>query len=349
MRAPRILAWVAALLVLCAGCGGEHAAGGTAVGGSGAGGNAAGNSGGGGAGGDPTGAGGAVVPPCATCRPSCMGMRGDECQGGNCCASAIVSGGTFSPGLTGSSRLTVSTFRLDDYEVTVGRYRAFVRASGAWRQAGNPVAGAGAHPNIPGSGWQADWPYGISTNCDLYPMYTLWGDASHDAMPMNCVNWFSAAAFCIWDGGRLPTEAEWEYAASGGAADTRYPWGDTPVLTGELDDTAAYAVYAVLGDGIAHDQRIGDMLPVGSRPAGRSPFGQQDMIGSLWEMVLDSADSTTFPSEATDYANVDRTGTDRVAKGGSWENGATITAASRYPFSAIGPDYARGWRCAREP
>jgi len=304
--------------------------------------------GGGGTGGDTGGGGsGACANGAAVCNPSCATMTGNECIGGDCCASILVPGGRFSPGLTTDRKLTVSSFRLDKYEVTVGRYRQFVAASADWRRAGNPVADAGGHPNIPGSGWHTDWMWPVTTVCDLHTEYSLWGDATHDAYPMNCVSWTTAAAFCIWDGGRLPTEMEWEFAASGGEADTRYPWGDTPVLTGKADDSAAYAVYASLGDGNGDLMSYGDMLPVGSRPAGASPFGQMDLIGSLWEMVLDSDNRTALPNEATDYANIDRQSFNRVAKGGSWEI-APITAASRAVVTAIGVDYAIGWRCARD-
>jgi cysteine-rich repeat protein len=284
----------------------------------------------------------------SVCSRSCVGPAGDACPGGNCCASPLVPGGTFR--LAGSHTTTVSSFRLDAFEVNVARYRAYVGAAVAWRMAGNLGPDAGAHPNIPGSGWKTEWPFLLTRQCDLWPQFTAYADVGHDLLPMNCIDWYTAFAFCIWDGGRLPTEAEWEYAAVGGADEKRYPWGDTPVLTGMLDDSAAYAVYGSLGDGMI-DQTYDDMQPVGSRPLGRGRFGQYDLVGSLFEMALDSHDGTAFMDDLTDYANINRTSINRVARGGSWETGAGIDARTRYSwgFGALGADYGRGFRCARDP
>jgi hypothetical protein len=53
------------------------------------------------------------------------------------------------------------------------------------------------------------------------------GTPSAESHPMNCINWYEANAFCIWDGGRLPSEAEWNYTAAGGSQQRQYPWGAT--------------------------------------------------------------------------------------------------------------------------
>ncbi|HEY3493378.1 MAG TPA: SUMF1/EgtB/PvdO family nonheme iron enzyme [Polyangiaceae bacterium] len=69
----------------------------------------------------------------------------------------------------------------------------------------------------------------------------------HASSPKGCIDWYSAFLFCVWDGGRLPTESEWEYAAVGGANESLYAWGDEPVLTGLKDGGEAFALSECLG------------------------------------------------------------------------------------------------------
>lgn len=277
---------------------------------------------------------------------SCSGLSGTECSGGNCCASSKVIGGTFQQG--GAFASTVSTFMLDKYEVTVGRFRRFVGGYNAWRSAGNPRAGAGANANVPMSGWDSSWSLPandaeLKTSFDCENM--TWADSGNDALPMNCVNWFVAFAFCAWDGGRLPTEAEWEYAAAGGVNGFDYPWGDTPVPD-NTGNASAYAVYKCFGDGTS-GCTFADIQPVGSRPLGQALFGQYDLAGSVDEWVLDW--NAPYPTTAaTNYAKID-TGTARGTRGGNWSQFAGRLLANSRGF--YWPPTARsqntGFRCAR--
>ncbi|WP_437754310.1 formylglycine-generating enzyme family protein [Sorangium sp. So ce1389] len=187
--------------------------------------------------------------------PSCAGLPAACGPSANedCCKSLLVPGGTFARSYDGVDYLdrnypaTVSDFYLDRYEITVGRFRAFVNA-GMGTQASPPGDGTGAHPKIPGSGWNPAWNTKLPPNTAALKsaltcfVHQSWTDTagSNETRPVNCLDWYMAFAFCAWDGGRLATEAEWNYAASGGSEHRYYPWSQ-PATSTTIDDS--YAVY----------------------------------------------------------------------------------------------------------
>ena len=299
-----------------------------------------------------------------------FGVAGQSCAGGldcgggvSCCESIAVPGGTFPQGSPQSDPLavsdemperpvTISSFSLDKYEVTVGRFRKFVQG---FDYANGLPDRAGVNVNIPDSGWRAVWNRALPSSkgdhnsllaCD--PSLSTW-IMSDDALPINCVSWYEAFAFCVWDGGRLPTEAEWEYAAAGGDENREYPWGSEA----PSDDRA---VYICDYDGTPYDPNTqkgcdpGDIAPVGKKPDGAGRWGHLDLAGNMWEWVLDVYDD--YPVDVSkDYANLSSTMTfGRVMRGGSWSSSVFDTylrAAYRDSYSPSLRDNYVGFRCAR--
>ena len=110
-----------------------------------------------------------------------------------------------------------------------------------------------------------------------------YGDSAYDDYPVIHVSWHQAEAYCAWAGGRLPTEAEWEYAARGPEG-RRYPWGD------EYDGTRLNSCDVNCGYGWSEaifDDGYEDTAPVGSYPSGASWCGALDLAGNVWEWMAD--------------------------------------------------------------
>lgn len=278
---------------------------------------------------------------------SCVGVAA-TCGGNkDCCASNVVAGGTFNRSSEPGFPATVSSFKLDVYEVTVGRFRSFVNA-GKGTQANPPAAGDGAHPKIAASGWSATYNAMLPANtatlkADLKCSagYPAWTDApaGNETKPMNCITWFDAFAFCAWDGGRLPTEAEWNYAAAGGSEQRLYPFGAT------IDQTKA--AYFCSGKGVGQCV-FADMLPVGSKsPAGDGKWGQADLAGNSWEWTLDFARTPYRLTACVDCADL-QSATNRTFRGGGFPNEDFYQRTSvRLEDIPTDRDYDVGVRCAR--
>ncbi len=277
-----------------------------------------------------------VTPPSCVGLPSTCGPTGDA----SCCSVSVVTGGTYNRSNLGTAPATVSDFALDDYEVTVSRFRVF---SAAYAQNMTlPGSGKNSHDMGGNPGWNALWntrlpataaALGAALQCPGGTFTPTPG--ANESKAVTCVSWYEAYAFCIWDGGRLPTEAEWNYAAAGGSDERAYPWG-----AASPDDTRA-----VFCPGSCNL-----VLAVGSKaPSGNGKWGQSDLVGNAWEWNLDVYTNPYPKAACNDCAIAPAESTEaRVFRGGSAGNEASsLLAATRYSRTPGDHNGFVGLRCAR--
>ncbi len=243
---------------------------------------------------------------------------------------------------------TVSGFKLDRYEVTVGRFRKFLAAYSQ----DMTRAGAGKNPNNPGDpGWDSTWNELLpSSEIDLSRKIScnFWQEPGTSATrPMACIDWAEAFAFCIWDGGRLPTEAEWNYAAAGGDEQRVYPWSSDVI-------DESHAVATLPGSTGPHDAQN-----VGSRsPEGDGKWGHADLAGNVAEYNLDWywRDYAFSQAECRDCAATEPDSQApnriRVTRGGSFRDDASHLMSSFRSDEGVCTDNTcrsdfGGFRCAR--
>jgi formylglycine-generating enzyme required for sulfatase activity len=156
--------------------------------------------------------------------------------------------------------------------------------------------------------------------------------------PITCVDQAQAMAYCAFVSKRLPTEAEWEYAARG-PDEREYPWGNDAASCERAN------VARNPGQGCGRPKGTQE---VGLLTAGASPFGALDLAGNAWEWVADGWDPNAYSKGAQTDPRVAASGEKAVLRGGSWDF-AAVTAKStfRLPFDRTAGDLATGFRCAR--
>jgi formylglycine-generating enzyme required for sulfatase activity len=215
----------------------------------------------------------------------------------------LVEGGTFSMGGSDSEssndekpvhQVYVDAFYMDTYEVTVAQYRKFCNATGR------------AMPQAPSRTW-------IDDN------------------PIVNVSWDDANAYARWAGKRLPTEAEWEYAARGGNKSIGYKYSGS----NNIDDVAWYG------------NNSGSTHSVGQKK--QNELGIYDMSGNVWEWCADWYDENYYKNSPDRNPKGPSTGTYRVLRGGSWDNVVfDCRVAFRGWFTPAFQYDGNGFRCAQD-
>ncbi|HET9958189.1 MAG TPA: bifunctional serine/threonine-protein kinase/formylglycine-generating enzyme family protein [Polyangiaceae bacterium] len=231
--------------------------------------------------------------------------------------------------------VTLKAYCIDLYEVTAGEYKA-CSDQGQCKRASTEV----------------DWPNITPADKARYSPVCTVNDPERKDHPINCVSWEMADRYCKVQGKRLPTEAEWEYAARG--PDGRvYPWGDEPPTAQHLNacgkECAAWGRShgAVLEPLYAADDGFPTTAPVGRFEAGRSRFGPYDIVGNVWEWVADYDGPYTAEDKQnpTGPASGDR----RVIRGGGW-NGSDkswLRPSYRYAQAPEALSHGVGFRCVK--
>ncbi len=248
----------------------------------------------------------------------------------------LIPAGTFQMGSTIGDAdespvhaVSLDAFYMDTHEVTNAEYVAFLNAAKY-----TDILTYAVTP-------QASWAH-IALVDGVYR-----AKAGYANRPVVHVNWYGAMAYAAWAGKRLPTEAEWEYAARGGLAGKEYPWGNT------IDKTKANYNY---------DDSFGDGLTaVGSYPA--NGYGLYDMVGNVWEWCLDAYDREFYAKSAAEnplsggssiqwlldnYPDRALRDTYRVLRGGSWRTSAQDVRVAQRVYNApsfLGP--FNGFRCVK--
>ena len=219
-------------------------------------------------------------------------------------AGSFEMGDHFNEGADDGRELPVHTVQLDAFymdvhEVTVGQFKQFVEQSG----------------------------YNYGGNWDSVAKYS-----PGDDYPMGYVSWNDATAYAEWVGKRLPTEAEWEYAARGGLVGKRYPWGN--------EISHDYANYK----GTDGKDKWDKCSPVGSFAA--NGYGLYDMAGNVYEWCQERFGSDYYNNSPTKNPPGPDTGEYRVSRGGSWNSNAYyLRVAYRNDYLPTSGVYFIGFRC----
>ena len=223
-------------------------------------------------------------------------------------------------GETPRHTVKINSFYLEKYEITNASFKSFILKDAKWRK--DRISA-----DLQNGKYLQDW------NANDFPK-------GKSEFPVVNVSWYAAVTFCQSQGKRLPTEAEWEYAARGGLIDKAFPWGDDPA-----DKTRANFSQSGFGAAV----KVGQYKPNG--------YGLYDMAGNVWEYLADEWQSYPHATEpllnpvaggdqflGDSYLKVTSR---RVIRGGSWGGSPInlrVTYRDSHPANGAG-DHV-GFRCA---
>ncbi len=241
--------------------------------------------------------------------------------------------------------VTVSSFYMAKYEVTVAEFEGFIDASGYKTDAEK----GGLSYFWDGRRWERK--SGVNWKCDEKGNIRSQSEYNH---PVIHVSWNDAIAYCKWlsqetgKNYRLPTEAEWEYAAGNGVKHTEYSWGDgmpSGKRGGNVSDETAKkifsdrAIFDGYSDGYVYTASVGQFNP--------NNFGLYDISGNVWEWCSDWYDSYYYSNSSDINPKGPSSGSLRVLRGGSWNSSPRICrVAYRSRYSPTYSNSNIGFRVA---
>jgi sulfatase modifying factor 1 len=238
-------------------------------------------------------------------------------------------------------RVELNSFLMDIHEVTIRDFREFVAATNyvtdAEKNNGCVIWNGADWEKTEGIDWRFD-ELGNELGIDK------------DNHPVTRLSWNDANAYATWKGKRLPTEAEWEYAARGGSKENTFAWGNDPVAKGPVanisDENFVKTVtfwpyHEGYDDGYTFTSPVGSFAP--------NEFGLYDMAGNAWEWCADYFDENFYGRSPVDNPRNDEPNEQRALRGNSWDGRPGWMRCSRRTSDAQSNSYAdTGVRCVKD-